>query len=212
MSSTGHDQQASAEAQAAAGHAAQYDPSATTTTERCRTRVGGAARPSLGDLCWSSVTNPTDTHLAQAEQHRRHAADHRGASTALRDAEERSCAGVAAEDRDTSPFEHVEDIASVERGTAGAVVTFRAVPGMSAERLQLVVDCHLARNASLGHVVPEMPNCPLVPKGVEARVTAAGSGFAITIRSSDDATAREIFSRAQRLRPVPVAAVAPPSK
>ncbi|MCI0570459.1 MAG: hypothetical protein L0Y66_06885 [Myxococcaceae bacterium] len=114
-----------------------------------------------------------------------------------------------------SPFEHVEDIASVEEliirtggpkvgptaKLVGATVTFRAVPGMTAEWLQRVVDCHLARNAALGHVVPEMPDCPLVPKGVQAQVRSTGSGFAVEIRSDDPATAREILSRAQRLLP-----------
>lgn len=83
--------------------------------------------------------------------------------------------------------------------TAGAVVTFRAVPGLTAEWLQRLVDCHLARNAARGHVVPEMPNCPLVPKGAAATVRSTGDGFAVSISSSDDATAREIRARAERL-------------
>lgn len=117
-----------------------------------------------------------------------------------------------------SPFEHTEDIANVAplmmsepdaRATGrpanerllGATVTFRAVPGMTAEWLRRVVDCHLARNASLGHVVPEMPNCPLVPKGVEAEVSSIKDGFAVAIRGQNAATAREILARAQRLLP-----------
>jgi len=44
-----------------------------------------------------------------------------------------------------------------------------------------------------------MPNCPLVPKGVVARVTSTGSGFAVAIRSDNPATAREILARARRL-------------
>jgi hypothetical protein len=115
-----------------------------------------------------------------------------------------------------SPFEHVEDIATVEpltessgtaevpsKRTTGAVVTFRAVPGMTAQWLQRVVDCHLARNASLGHVVPEMPNCPLVPNGIQARVTSGKNGFVVAIQSDDPATAREILTRAERLQPRP---------
>ena len=152
-------------------------------------------------------------HLAVAEQHRKMAADHRAASQALRDAEARACAGISEADRDMSPFEHREDIASVERlvvtigpakvqykRRAGAVVTFRATPGMSAPWLQRLVDCHLARNAALGHVVPEMPTCPLVPKDVSATVTATQSGFAVSITSDDDATVDEIIRRAESLR------------
>jgi hypothetical protein len=150
------------------------------------------------------------------------AADHRAASSTLRDAEARACVGINPSDRDISPLEHVEDISSVEplkerigmgksssEQMAGVVVTLRAVPGMTAEWLQRVADCHLARNASLGHVVPELPNCPLVPKGIEARVTSTGNGFAVTIRSNEDEAAKEVLARAQRLRFAPTKSPAP---
>ena len=88
-------------------------------------------------------------------------------------------------------------------------MTFRAVQGMTAEWLQRLVDCHLARNASLGHVVPEMPNCPLVPNGAEAHVSSTGNGFAVIIQSSDPATAREILARANRLVPHAVSQASP---
>ena len=81
-----------------------------------------------------------------------------------------------------------------------AVVVFRAVPGMTAEWLQRLVDCHVARNAALGHDVPEMSSCPLVPKGAHATVTATSGGFAVAIRGDDEATSREILRRAEALR------------
>lgn len=215
MSAAQHDREGHAHEAGASGHAAQHDPAATTTRERCRSRAGGAARAGadVSDICWTSETNPTESHLREAELHRRHAADHRTGSTALRDAEARACVGLNPDDRDASPFAHVDDIAGVEpliertgtskvpgQRTSGAIVTFRAVPGMTAEWLQRVVDCHLARNAALGHVVPEMTNCPLVPNGVQARVRSTGNGFAVAIRSDDASTAREVLARAQRLR------------
>lgn len=212
MSQAAHEQQAAAHARQAEEHAAQYDPAARVAGERCRTAVRGELTTQPGLVCWSSVENPTDVHRRQAEEHRRMAEAHRAASASLRAAEARACVGISPADRDESPFEHVEDIASVapyqeDAGTpksprlrtAGAVVTFRAVPGMTAEWLQRVVDCHLARNAALGHQVPEMPACPLVPKGVSAKVKSTGNGFAVIVRSDDDATAREILARAERL-------------
>jgi len=69
---------------------------------------------------------------------------------------------------------------------------------MTAEWLQGVVDCHIARDTSLGHVVPEMPDCPLVPRGVEAQVSTS-DGFAVTIRSTDPSVTPEVLSRARRL-------------
>jgi hypothetical protein len=212
MSVAQHEREAEAHARSAEAHEDQFDPDAGT--RGCFRAAGRRANP--GGICWTSVRNPTAVHLAAAEAHRRHAAGHRAASAALREAEARACTGVAPDDRDMSPFEHAEDIASVRplrsvrvipgrgyRGsrTVGAVVTFRAVEGMTVESLQRVIDCHLARNASLGHIVPEMPNCPLVPRRVRARVSSAGDGFAVAIRSRDPHTGREILSRARRLVP-----------
>ena len=68
-----------------------------------------------------------------------------------------------------------------------------------AEKLQHIVDCHVARSAALGHVVPEMLYCPLVPNGVTAKVTVASDGFAVAIRADDPASADEILRRARAL-------------
>lgn len=208
MSAVQHEATAREHERAAEAHRGQYAPSARALASHCH--GSSAPRPAL---CWTSVENPTTEHLRAADKHRHRAADHRAASQALRTAEGTACAGVADEDRDTSPFERVEDITGVEplmeyvapanadpsrQRTAGAVVTFRARPGLTAEWLQRVVDCHLARNAALGHIVPDMPDCPLVPKGVTARVKSAGGGFAIEIRASNDAGVREVLERARR--------------
>ena len=213
MDAAQHEREADAHATMAEAHAGP-DSSSGVERERC-TPHGSAIGAEMRGVCWNSVASPTPEHLRAAEEHPRHAADHRAASMALRDAEARACAGIAAEDRGISPFEHLEDVASIAPlnesasgkasmpRTAGAIVTFRAVPGMTVEWLQRVVDCHLARNAALGHVVPEMPDCPLVPRGAEARVCSTASGFAVAVRSNDADAAREILARAQRLRSPP---------
>lgn len=219
MSAVAHGEAARDHTQAAKEHAAAHRPDAAIERARC---TAGRARPgpngaAIEEICWSSVENPTDAHRAMAEEHERQAADHRAASGALRDAETRTCAGIAPADRDMSPFERREDIVAVNalrrnefyartkmppEMLRGAVVTFRAVPGLTAEWLQRVVSCHVARNAALGHVVPEMPDCPLVPMAVDARVSTAGDGFTIAVSSNNPKTAREILSRAERLRGV----------
>jgi hypothetical protein len=154
--------------------------------------------------------------MKTAEEHRELAAQHRAASQALRDAEARACAGLTDQDRDVSPFSHVADVRSVtalkgesqSQGgrvktseTVGATVTVAAVPGLTAEWLQRMVDCHLARNAAVGHDMPEMAYCPLVPRGAQATVRSVGDGFAVDVHSDDAETAGEILRRAQQINP-----------
>lgn len=206
MSAASHDREAAAHEAVAAEHEARYEPG---VPDPCDPRTA---------MCWTAMRTSTEQHRAEAEAHARIAAEHRRASAALRDAEARACAGLPAADRDASPFTRVGDIVRVEPiveselgGDAartgesvtsylvGAVVTFRAVPGLTTPRLQHMADCHLARNAALGHRVPEMPDCLLVPRGASARVRSSGTAFAVEIRGADLASAREILTRAERL-------------
>lgn len=168
-----------------------------------------AAQPCANDsgrACW---TPQTSTFVAE---HRELAAHHRAAAQALRDAEAQACAGLKEEDRDISPFDHVADIRSVsqfkevshggrtksERAT-GATIVFRPTQGLTVEWLQRLVNCHLARNAAVGHDMPEMPDCPLVPRGVSASVRSVGDGFAVDVTSDDPTSAAEIWRRAQSI-------------
>jgi hypothetical protein len=207
MSAPQHEAAAAQEEQSAGEHAAQHDPNATATEQRC---TGGKGR-----VCWTQTVNPTQGHEDSADEHRELAARHRAASQALRAAEASACTGISDEDRDTSPFAHREDIRSVSklstvdtvgknrttRGT-GATIVFRATPGLTVEWLQRIVDCHLARNAAAGHDMPEMAYCPLVPRGAKASVRSVGDGFAVDVSSEDAESAAEIWRRAQRLGPV----------
>jgi hypothetical protein len=202
MSAVQHEQAASAHEGQANEHAGQYDPSAQASSKACDGK----------HICWTSVSNPTQGHMDDAKKHHKMAADHRAAAQALRDAEARACVGISDEDRDISPFYHREDISSVQPAIAhksgkqavdqvvGAVVVFRAVPGLTAEWLQRIVDCHVARNNALGNDMPEMSYCPLVPKGITAKVSSTGDGFAVTIESQDPDTAKEVLRRAQGLK------------
>jgi hypothetical protein len=141
-----------------------------------------------------------------ADEHRKAAEAHRKGSAALRDAEGKSCVGIAEDDRDQSPFHHAEDITRVDviggagKPETGVVVVFRAVPGMTEAGLQKVIDCHLARNAALGHQVPEMDACPLVPKGARAKVAKTADGFSVTIDADSPDGQKEIVARGKKLR------------
>jgi hypothetical protein len=213
MSAARHESTAASIDGNATCHNERFDPSASAAKERC-SHVRGSAGDAIDGACWTTLSNPTAEHLERAKEQQRMAADHRAASAALRDAEAKACVGISELDRDTSPFAHKDDIASVQRldvtvqssktqfsRPVGAVVTFRALPGMTAQWLQRVVDCHIARNAALGHQVPEMAYCPLVPKDVTATVKATQDGFAVEVRSEDVDTAQEIRRRSLLLKP-----------
>lgn len=212
MSASQHEAHAAGQEREASAHQSQYSASASTTHTDCS---AAAARTDTIEPCWTSRENPTEEHLRMAEDHRRMAAEHREASQALRDAEARACVGISEGDRDTSPFEHREDVVSVApllggasgRGTTahevGVVVTMRAVPGLTVERLQHLVDCHVARAAALGHAMPEMQHCPLVPLGIErAIVSTASGGLAVDILASP-AALPEVRRRANSLVSAP---------
>ncbi len=204
MSVAGHEAAAGSEEASAEEHETQYESGAEAERQQCGV---GHAR-----VCWTSTVNSTAEHAEEAARHRELAAQHRAASEALRAAEERACAGIAEEDRAESPFAHTEDIRGVTELTeqrrsgrqsrevlVGATIEFRAVPELTEEWLQRLVDCHLARNAALGHEVEGMDYCPLVPAGVTANVRSVGDGFAIDVRSDEPEKAREIRRRAQAL-------------
>jgi len=205
MSQAQHEAMAKQEDQSSADHAAQHDPTAEERKTGCSGKGG----------CWTSTSNPTAQHAVDAEKHRELAKKHRAASSALASAEASACAGISDDDRDISPFDHREDILSVApysekvnlgRGSVskelGATVVFRAVPGMTAEWLQRLVDCHLARAAAAGFDMPEMAYCPLELKGVKAKAASTGNGFSITMTSDDEKTVEQIKSRTLALGPV----------
>lgn len=208
-----HDMSASEHARAAAQHeetgtehAAKFQPDATDATDATD------CAPYLGS-CWSS--NPTEEHRDEARDHRELAAKHRAASQALRQVEAEACQGVTDMDRDIDPFVHrqaivrgvpltqpeFEDYGASARSykQVGASVVVLPAAGLTAERLQRVVTCHVARAASLGHDAPELSFSPLAVKGAQASVRSAGNGFAIEISGDTRESAAEILARVQRL-------------
>lgn len=217
MSVTSHQAAAKAEEAQAVEHAQQHDTNATAAEENC------ARQGTERQACWSDSVDATAEHQEMALEHREMAAKHRAAAAALVSAEASACDGLSEMDRDMSPFAHKADIrgatdltekihdeeeytSDIAAGSpgerqrlVGASVVFKAVPGMTAEWLQRVVDCHLARNAALGHNVPEMAYCPLVPKGAMARVRSVGDGFAVDIQGDNETSIREIVRRARML-------------
>jgi hypothetical protein len=203
MSQAQHEAMAKQEDNASMGHAEQHDPNANESKTNC---------PGKG-ACWKSISNPTAQHADDAKKHQELAQKHRAAAAALSSAEASACAGLSDHDRDISPFAHREDIESVSplveemksgkgvtKKEVGSTIVFRAVPGMTAEWLQRVIDCHVARSSAVGHDMPEMNYCPLALKGAKAKVTSTGTGFAVNVSGEDGATVAEIQKRANALK------------
>ena len=69
----------------------------------------------------------------------------------------------------------------------------------TAEWLQRVIECHMARNAAMGYAMPEMSDCPLMLKGITATVASTGDGFSVAVQSDDAITANEIHKRTEAL-------------
>jgi hypothetical protein len=74
MSTAQHEQAAASHEGESSPHLAAFDPNAKQTKEMC------TGRAQTQGACWTSVTNPTEAHKADAEKHRKMAADHRAAS------------------------------------------------------------------------------------------------------------------------------------
>lgn len=196
-------------AMTAARHEAAAKGEEQTAAEHGRCPAGYGGRACAAG--WSSYENLAKYHIAEAGRHRETAERHRAASQALRAAEARACVDVPDADRDISPFFHTQDIVATgivyafngpygqKSGDAGASVTFKALPGMTAEWLQRVVDCHLARNAVVGDSDGVMSYCPLAVPHVSAQVRSAGNGFEVDIRSDDKGSVKEVIKRVQAL-------------
>lgn len=193
MSVAEHERAAKSEERIAEHHQAQYDPDAWTTDS------GGCST-----YCFDTWSNPTSEHAREARRHRSSAAKHRKASQALRDAEANSCVGIPERDRDVSPFFHVNHVEKVERiaeddASATYLVSFSKVAGLDAAAMQRLLDCHLARNAVLGHDVTDMDYCPLVPRDVEATAETSESGLRVRIEVHGETSVTAVRDRVRQL-------------
>jgi hypothetical protein len=159
---------------------------------------------------WSAMIGGSSAEVDALDQLRAKVQARRSMSPAIREAEGAVCAGLSDEDRDVSPFFYRRDIVDVlplrEAGgeapgrIVGAVVTFRRIEGLTAERLQRLVDCHAARAAALAYAAPETQWCPLAVRGVVASVAVTERGFDVRLTAPDANAAVETYARARALR------------
>lgn len=205
-------QSAAAEEQAASEHeraAAVLERQAANSPGEWRCGPWSSGDPD--EICWTSPRESSASahELMRASEQLAAAAEHRRVSAALRDAEVKACSGISAADMADSPFAHKADIVQVEviqgsfaDGTVrpvGARVRFHEIEHLSGPVLEHLIACHIARDDAMGHDVPEMSYCPLVPRGAWATVEVIPHGYIVEIRSNDAAGVREIVKRATAL-------------
>jgi hypothetical protein len=214
LSADEHEAAAQHENSEARAAADRYDPKAIRHVTQYPSPTPGCDQSLPGDCSpgWTLSKNATDRELALASAHLARAKKHQAAAKALRDAEVRACGAVVPADRELSPFfrgadiKRVEDLGRSDGATplgssAGATVIFTSVPGLTAQRLQQILDCHLAVNAALNFDQTGMAECPLNVRGVSARARAVSNGFAVDVTSTDPGAALEIVRRAMTLAP-----------
>lgn len=126
-------------------------------------------------------------------------------------AEPAACQGLADRDREvvarlprdivegvepifSQPFVLEPPVASAAQASLrGATVAVRPVPGLSAERLQRIVECGLARNGQT--------DWPAVTAGTVATVRSGGDCFLVDLVAAREKDAKGVLEAARRLLP-----------
>jgi hypothetical protein len=81
----------------------------------------------------------------------------------------------------------------------GSRILLQAQPGMTAEWLQRVADCHRAQVTAADP--SQLTQSPLDVKGAKVTVQSTGNGFSVDITSGDPRVGRDILARSQGLAP-----------
>jgi hypothetical protein len=122
-----------------------------------------------------------------------------------------ACRGIPASDWSASMLTNRADITNVQEIRPetpasetesvvqrwGARLILQAQPGMTAEWLQRVAECHRAQVSAADP--SQLTQSPLDVKGARITVQSTGNGFAVDITSGDPRVGRDILARAQGL-------------
>jgi hypothetical protein len=125
-----------------------------------------------------------------------------------------ACVGVPEVAADGSPLMSVNDIRTVQEvrpatpvsetettiPRGGARILLRAEPGMTAEWLQRIADCHTAKVAASDPAT--LTSSPLDVKGALVTVQSTGNGFSVDITSPDVRVSKVILERARAVKPL----------
>ena len=199
MSADAHRAAAEQEQQRSAAHRAGESVSARADS------CGGPLTSEPQDICWSTPNAERVQHHRRARRHEELAVEHRAAATTLMQDEAKACANVSTTDRETSLFGHSGDILSVQTirrppldaSPRGVRVVFRAVRGLSVDSLQRVLNCQLARAATLGEAFDQED--PLALRPLETSLKQTDEGVVLEMRSEDREVAAALVRRTREL-------------
>jgi hypothetical protein len=143
--------------------------------------------------------------LAASSPSGEQAAAHRVAAQSIRYAEDVACAGISTDERNAGPLAvDSKQIVSVEPlilpvaigkqtylREEGSKVTIVAAPGLTAQWLTRLAECHIARHASEGPEIDEGRPCPFAVGAVAVNVVEAPTSFVLSLRADGNAANAE---------------------
>jgi hypothetical protein len=183
MSAAEHRETARHERELAQQHVDLYDPAAARTSA-----LAPPAALESGVVFPSSVYNPTEGHLREADKHREHAREHERAASALEHFEEGACREFPERTRAACPL--LGPVTKIEDVPRGVRVSFS--PGTRVDAVVEHMRCHYAYARS--HAFDARVNCPLYMPGIAIR--RAGE-LAVEILAGDDAHIVELRTRSR---------------
>lgn len=165
-------------------------------------------------ICWSDLADKSLERKSSVERQLRVETQLRSTCDALVPAEAEFCQGVSERDKALSPLSHYGDIASVmelkvERylpGQTGPVLqvvggrlVFDEVPGLTKDRLERLIQCHLARHRALSYRMEDVSEDPLSLQGIRVLVEPVGTGLAIDVRAADTEVVAKVLDRIRKI-------------
>ncbi len=185
MGAAEHRQQATQERAEAAEHARRYDPGAARPVPMTPISTGADGTY----LFPTSIYNPTETHLSEADRHRAHARQHEKAAQALERFEEAECHAFPPSSRAACPL--LAPVTRVDDVDGGVRVTL--LRGARVDAVVAHMRCHYAYARARGF--DARVSCPLYMPGVDIR--ASRDGAAVEITTADPKAVAELRGRAR---------------
>jgi hypothetical protein len=183
MSAASHRENAARERKLAQENADRYDPGAARTT--------ALAPPRAADdnfVFPTSVYNPTEGFLREADKHRAHAREHESAAKVLERFEAAECGELPERSRSACPL--LGPVAKIDDVKRGVRVTF--VPGTRVDAVVAHMRCHYAFARS--HGFDSRVSCPLYMPGLQIRQVGE---MAVLLESPDKGHVDELRSRSR---------------